>query len=198
VSKADLVSLMLMLQKKGAENINLVTPTHQAPQIFTALVSAKKQGLKLPVVYNCGGYENPGFLKELEGLVDIYMPDVKYASDEAGELYSGIKAYASWNRKALQEMQRQVGSLVINSRGVAEKGLMVRHLVLPLRSAGSMGVIDFITEHVSRNTYINIMDQYHPSYRAREYKSLSRRVFRQEVDEVVEYAKSKGLKRILY
>jgi putative pyruvate formate lyase activating enzyme len=198
VSKADLVSLMLMLQKKGAENINLVTPTHQAPQIFDVLISAKKQGLKLPVVYNCGGYENPEFLKELEGLVDIYMPDVKYASDESGELYSGIKAYASWNRKALQEMQRQVGSLVINSRGVAEKGLLVRHLVLPHGKAGSMEVADFIAEHISQNTYINIMDQYHPSYRAQEYRELSRRVFRQEVDEVVEYAKAKGLRRILY
>ncbi|MBN1797380.1 MAG: radical SAM protein [Spirochaetales bacterium] len=198
IAKEDLVSLMLMLQKRRAENINLVTPTHQAPQIFACLVEAKKQGLKLPIVYNCGGYENPEFLKELEGSVDIYMPDVKYASDESGELYSGIKAYASWNRKALQEMQRQVGSLVINSRGVAEKGLLVRHLVLPHGKAGSREVMDFIAEHISRKTYINIMDQYHPSYRAQEYRELSRRVFRQEVDEVVKYAKSKGLNRILY
>jgi putative pyruvate formate lyase activating enzyme len=198
VSKIELVSLMLMLQNKGAENINLVTPTHQSPQIFDALMAAKKQGLKVPVVYNCGGYENPEFLSELEGLVDIYMPDFKYGSDQAALKYSGVKAYASWCRKALREMQRQVGDLIIGSGGVAERGLLVRHLVLPHGIAESKKVVNFIAEYISQNTYINIMDQYHPSYRATEYGALSRRVFRQEVEEVVEYAKSKGLKRILY
>jgi len=197
ISKAELISLIFMLQKKGAENINLVTPTHQAPQIFDALISAKRQGLHLPVVYNCGGYENPEFIQELEGLVDIYMPDVKYASDQAAEKYSGIKAYASWCKKALREMQRQVGDLVINNKGVAERGLLVRHLVLSNETAGSKEVIDFIAENISPYTYINIMDQYHPSFRAKEYRELSRRVFRQEVDEVVQYAKAKGLQRIL-
>jgi putative pyruvate formate lyase activating enzyme len=198
INARELVGLMLNLQRRGAENINLVTPTHQAPQIFDALMAAKKQGLTVPVVYNCGGYENPDFLSELEGLVDIYMPDFKYGSDQAALSYSGVKSYVSWCRKALLEMRRQVGDLVVNSRGVAERGLLVRHLVLPHGIAGSKAVVDFIAEQISQDTYVNIMDQYRPSYRAQEYRELSRRVFRQEVDEVVEYAKTKGLRRILY
>ena len=188
---------MLTLQKQGAENINFVTPTHQALQIFNTLADARKLGLNLPVVYNCGGYENPDFLKELAGYVDIYMPDFKYSSDEMGYEYSGVKEYASYCKKALIEMQRQVGDLELNNRGVAEKGLLVRHLVLPFDIAGSKEVIDFLSENISLNLYLNIMDQYHPSYRASEFKKLRRRVLRQEITEIVEYAHSKGLKRVL-
>jgi putative pyruvate formate lyase activating enzyme len=197
ISEEDLVSLMLMLQNQGAHNINLVTPTHQAPQIFTALILAKQKGLRLPVVYNCGGYENPLFLKELEGLVDIYMPDFKYASDELAFKFSGIKEYATWCKKALLEMHRQVGELKINCNGVAERGLLVRHLVLPLGIAGSKEIIDFIAREISPHTYLNIMDQYHPSYRAKEYRELERRVFRQEIEEVICYAEQKGFTRLL-
>jgi putative pyruvate formate lyase activating enzyme len=198
VSGEELVSIMLLLQLRGAENINLVSPTHQAPQIFEAIKNAKKNGLHLPVVYNCGGYENPAFIKELDGLVDIYMPDFKYGRNEAGERYSGVKQYTYYCKESLLEMQRQVGSLTINSTNVATRGLLVRHLVLPDHGACSKEAIDFIAEKISLDTYINIMDQYRPSYKAPEYDSLKRRPFRHEIDEVVHYAKEMGLKRILY
>ena len=197
VSEAELIRLMLGLQGRGAENINLVTPTHQAAQIFTALLKARSQGLHLPVVYNCGGYENPQFLREIAGLVDIYMPDCKYGNDEAAETYSGIREYVRWSREALLEMHRQVGDLELDRRGAAIRGLLVRHLVLPGGLSGSKKVIDFIADQVSTNTYLNIMDQYHPAYRASEHRVLSRRVFRSEVDEVAAYARDRGLRRIL-
>ena len=193
----ELVRIMLTLQKRGAENINLVTPTHQAAQIFEAVKQARKQGLELPIVYNCGGYENPEFLRELDGLVQIYMPDFKYGSDEAGSKYSGVREYGSWCRKALREMHRQVGDLEVDARGVATRGLLVRHLVLPNRIAGSQKVIDFISAEISTDTYLNIMDQYHPAFHAGEHEELRRRVFRQEVEEVLQYAREKGLRRLL-
>ena len=196
VSEAELVRLTLALQARGAENINLVTPTHQAPQIFAALKQARRGGLTIPVVYNCGGYENPEFLREVAGLVDIYMPDFKYGDSVQAERYSGVKDYAEWCRKALMEMHRQVGDLAVDARGVARSGLLVRHLVLPGGLAGSKAVIDFLAERLSRDTYLNIMDQYHPAYRAGEFPALRRRVFRYEVEEVREYARSRGLRRL--
>lgn len=198
ISPEDLVAIMITLQLKGAENINLVSPTHQAPQIFEALKKAKLKGLRLPVVYNCGGYENPEFLRELDGLVDIYMPDFKYGSDLMGEKYSGITSYTGYCKSSLIEMHRQVGDLKLNSRNVAERGLLVRHLVLPEGIAVSRNVIDFISESISLNTFINIMDQYRPNYRASEYREIRRRVYYSEVEEVVMYAREKGLARILY
>jgi putative pyruvate formate lyase activating enzyme len=194
IREEELVRLALGLQDRGAENINLVTPTHQAPQIFQALKKARLRGLQIPIVYNCGGYENPEFLRELDGLVDIYMPDFKYGSDEAGERLSGVREYARWCRESLLEMHRQVGDLVVNARGVAVSGLLVRHLVLPEGLAGSRAVIDFLAEHVSRSTFLNVMDQYHPAHRASELRELRRRVFAQEVREVAEYARAKGLR----
>ena len=192
-----LAELMLTLQGQGAENINLVTPTHQAPQIMNAVIDARRQGLKLPIVYNCGGYENAQFLREIDGLVDIYMPDFKYGSNEAGEKYSGISAYTDHAQDALREMHRQVGDLRTNSRDVATRGLLVRHLVLPGDLAVSMAVIDFLADEISRHTYLNIMDQYHPCYHADEYRQLIRRVFRSEVDDVVSYARDKGMTNLL-
>jgi putative pyruvate formate lyase activating enzyme len=197
ISASDMVSLMFTLESRGAENINLVTPTHQAPRIFEAVKKTKKQGLTLPVVYNCGGYENPEFLKELDGLVDIYMPDFKYGSDEAGERYSCVKNYTRYCKESLVEMHRQVGSLTMGAGNVAVRGLLVRHLVLPNRVADSKAVIDFLTGCISVDTYINIMDQYRPEYRAGEYKEIKRRVYRHEVDEVIAYARQKGMSRVL-
>jgi putative pyruvate formate lyase activating enzyme len=196
VSEAELVRLTLALQARGAENINLVTPTHQAPQIFAALKQARRGGLTIPVVYNCGGYENPEFLREVAGLVDIYMPDFKYGDSVLAERYSGVKGYVEWCQKALVEMHRQVGDLAVDARGVARSGLLVRHLVLPGGLAGSKAVIDFLAERLSRDTYLNIMDQYHPAYRASEFPALRRRVFRHEVEEVREYARNRGLRRL--
>jgi putative pyruvate formate lyase activating enzyme len=195
VSAGQLGRLALSLQEAGAENINLVSPTHQAPQIFTAL-AAIRPGLKLPVVYNCGGYENPRFLRELDGQVDIYMPDFKYGASREGELYSGVKDYPRHCRAALREMHRQVGDLEMDDRGVARRGLLVRHLVLPGGLASSRPVIDFLAGEVSPHTWINIMDQYHPAWKAGEHRELRRRVCRCEVDEVVEYARSRGMTRV--
>jgi putative pyruvate formate lyase activating enzyme len=196
ISSDELVRLALILQARGAENINLVTPTHQAPLIFEALKEARRRGLRLPVVYNCGGYENPEFLRELAGLVDIYMPDFKYGSDEAGEKLSAVREYACWCREALREMHRQVGDLEVDGRGVAASGLLVRHLVLPRGLAGSREVIDFLAEEISRDTFLNVMDQYHPCWRAGEVHELDRRVYRQEVEEVRDYALARGLRRV--
>jgi putative pyruvate formate lyase activating enzyme len=196
-SQEELVRIILTLQDRGAENINLVTPTHQAAQIFEAVKESRRRGLHLPIVYNCGGYENPEFLKELDGLVQIYMPDFKYGSNEAGEKYSGISAYTDHAQDALREMHRQVGDLRTNSRDVATRGLLVRHLVLPGDLAVSKAVIDFLADEISRHTYLNIMDQYHPCYHADEYRQLTRRVFTSEVDDVVSYARDKGMTNLL-
>jgi putative pyruvate formate lyase activating enzyme len=197
ISESELVRLMLGLQMRGAENINFVSPTHQAAQLFHAVQKARSKDLKVPIVYNCGGYENPRFLRELESLVDIYMPDFKYASDEAARRYSGVDGYADACRAALKEMYRQVGDLRLSANGTAETGLLVRHLVLPGGIAGSRAVIDFLVSEVSPRTYLNIMDQYHPAFRAGEFTELSRRVSRFEVEEVVEYARKRGMTRLL-
>jgi putative pyruvate formate lyase activating enzyme len=197
IEAEELVHIMLSLQDHGAENVNLVTPTHQAAQIFRAVEDARGRGLRLPIVYNCGGYENPEFLRELEGLVQVYMPDFKYGTDEAGRKYSGVSGYFTYCREAMREMHRQVGDLEVNSRGVAVRGLLVRHLVLPNRIAGSEKVIDFLASEISRNTYLNIMDQYHPAFHASEHEQLRRRVYRHEVEEVVQHARARGMTRLL-
>jgi putative pyruvate formate lyase activating enzyme len=197
ISQSELAGAMLGLQARGAENINLVTPTHQVPQIFAAVAEARAGGLRLPIVYNCGGYENPELLRELQGLVQIYMPDFKYGDNDAGREYSGVQGYADWCRKALLEMHRQVGDLELDARGVATRGLLVRHLVLPGGIAASRAVIDFLADELSRDTYLNIMDQYHPAHRAMEHATLRRRVSREEVEEVARYARKRGLRRLL-
>jgi putative pyruvate formate lyase activating enzyme len=196
-SSSELVRLMLSLQDRGAENINLVTPTPQAAQIFEAIKIGRREGLRLPIVYNCGGYENPDFLREIDGLVDIYMPDFKYGTDEAGERYSGVKGYAQWCRRGLREMHRQVGDLRLDNRGVATRGLLVRHLVLPRRAAASAEVIEFLAREISADTVVNVMAQYHPAYRADEYPELARHVYAEEVQEVAALAESLGLRRII-
>jgi putative pyruvate formate lyase activating enzyme len=198
IDQNELVRIMLTLQDRGAENINLVTPTHQAAPIFQVVQQARREGLTLPIVYNCGGYENPEFLRKLDGLIQIYMPDFKYGNDEAGLKYSGVSEYFTWCSKALQEMHRQVGDLQTDHRGVATQGLLVRHLVLPNRLADSRKVIDFLASSISRATYLNIMDQYHPAFHASQHKDLSRRVYRQEVEEVVQYARDSGMSRFIH
>jgi putative pyruvate formate lyase activating enzyme len=192
-----LAAVMRSLEDRGAENINLVSPTHQAPQIFEAVQRARSSGMRIPVVYNCGGYENPGFLRELDGLVDIYMPDFKYGADEDGERFSGIESYSRWCRESLREMHRQVGDLRMDARGVARTGLLVRHLVLPRGVAHSADVIDFLASEISPNTYLNIMDQYRPCYRAVGHAVLGRRVLASEVAEAVTRAHSRGMTRVL-
>jgi len=190
----ELAAAMLDLQRQGAENINFVSPTHYTPQIIEALVIAAEGGLKLPLVYNCGGYESAAVLKELEGIFDIYMPDIKYADNAAAKSFSQAGDYWQVVQAAVKEMHRQVGDLVVEA-GVARRGLLVRHLVLPNRLAGSSAVLDFIKADISPATYVNIMNQYRPCYHAYKHKDLSRRITVQEYQEVVDYAHEIGLSR---
>ena len=192
----DLGRIMLSLQKLGCHNINLVTPTHQVPMILKALKSAIAGGLQIPIVYNSGGYESVDTLRLLKGIVDIYMPDIKYADPEIAKKYSFAEDYPSVVQAAVKEMHRQVGDLVINYSGVAEKGLIVRHLVLPGGLAGTEEIVRFISDEISPNTYTNIMAQYHPCDRAYEHAPLDHRPTLQEYMSALDSARKAGLKRL--
>jgi len=200
VSIEALADMMLSLQGMGCHNVNLVTPTHQVPQILAALAIAAHQGLSIPLVYNSGGYEQIEVLRLLDGIVDIYMPDAKYGSDAAGAALSGVPDYATVMRRALLEMQRQVGDLVCRD-GIAERGLLIRHLVLPADLAGTGEVMRFIAEEVSRDAYVNVMAQYHPAWRvARErddprYAPLCGPITRAEHEAACRAARKHGLHR---
>jgi putative pyruvate formate lyase activating enzyme len=195
VSTEVLGRTMCDLQDVGCHNINLVTPTHFMPQILQALTYAVEHGLRLPLVWNCGGYESREALELLDGIVDIYMPDAKYAdSDVAAEL-SSAPDYPERMREALREMHRQVGDLQVDRGGVARRGLLVRHLVLPGGRAGTRSVLAFLAE-LSRNTYINIMAQYRPCYRAREHEGMDRRPTSQEMRDAFACARELGLERL--
>jgi len=195
VTMTDLARAMLQLQQRGCHNINFVTPTHFTPQIVEALILAVEKGLELPIVYNSGGYESVETLKLLEDIVDIYMPDIKYSVDENALKYSGIKNYWAIVTSALKEMHRQVGDLKISKRGIAQRGLLIRHLVLPNNITGSKKVIDFVANEISTESYLNIMDQYRPAYNAFKYEKLNRRITPSEYKEVADYAFNKGLRR---
>lgn len=196
ISDEKLSEVMLSLQGSGCHNINLVTPTHQSHAIIKAIKTASDNGLKVPVVYNCGGYESVETLRLLEGIVDIYMPDFKYSDKKYASKYSDAEDYPEKARAAIKEMQRQVGELVIDERGIALRGLLVRHLVLPEDVAGTSGVVRFIAEEISKNTYINIMDQYHPCFKAFDHPQLKRRITDREYADAVQLAIKAGLKRI--
>jgi putative pyruvate formate lyase activating enzyme len=195
VSTNDLARAMLQLQQRGCHNINLVTPTHFTPQIVDALIPAIEKGLELPIVYNCGGYESIETLKLLKDIIDIYMPDIKHSIDENAFKYSGVQNYWETVKAAVKKMHRQVGDLKINKRGIAQRGLLVRHLVLPNDIAGSKAVVDFIADEISTDTYLNIMDQYRPAYNASKYAKLNRRITSSELNEIVEHALNKCLQR---
>lgn len=196
VTKEGLAKIMLSLQQRGCHNINLVSPTHVVPQILEAVEIAVSSGLTIPLVYNSGGYDSVQTLKLLEDIVDIYMPDMKYSDDGTAARLSGVKDYTSINRAAVKEMHRQVGDLQINEQGIAIHGLLIRHLVLPHGLAGTESVVKFIVEEVSRNSYVNIMSQYHPCYKAFEVPELSRRLSRKEFLEAIEQAQKVGLRRL--
>ncbi len=195
LSISRLAARMLSLQQLGCHNINLVTPTHFTPQIVEAVVEAVKSELSIPLVYNCGGYESVKTLKLLEDIVDIYMPDIKYSDDGFARTYSGAKDYWEVVRAAVKEMHRQVGNLACDGHGIAQRGLLIRHLVLPNNVAGSQAVLDFVASEISPDSYINIMDEYHPSYRAHNVHALNRRTSNREYNDVVEYATGLGLYR---
>jgi len=176
----ELADMMLYLQNKGAHNINFVTPSHVVHAILEALSEAYKKGLNIPLVYNSGGYDSMAELELLDGVVDIYMPDAKYADNKTARRLSGVENYVEVNRAALKEMHRQVGVLKTDGDGVAYKGLLIRHLVLPEGLAGSDQVMEFIAEEVSPNTYISLLSQYFPANKAAAYPEIDRPVTRQE------------------
>jgi len=221
VSPEDLAKRMLYLQEIGCHNINLVSPTHYVPQILSALVLAIPKGLNLPIVYNTNSYDSLETLKLLDGIVDIYLPDIKYADDKYAKEYSGagpvrsehtlekrpinsstlspenasngVNNYVKHNRLAIKEMYRQVGNLVISESGIAQKGLLIRHLVLPHQIAGSFASLNFIAREISKDACISLMSQYHPSHKASKHPLINRRLKPSEYQEVVEYAEKLGL-----
>jgi putative pyruvate formate lyase activating enzyme len=196
VTSDELAGMMLSLQTQDCHNINLVSPTHVVPHILAALEIAVRKGLSVPLVYNTGGYDSPETLRLLDGIVDIYMPDMKYSDARIAEQLSGIKDYPRANQAAVKEMHRQVGDLQMDERGVAQRGLLVRHLVLPNRLAGTEEVVRFLSQEVSHDTYLNIMAQYHPCHKAFDLPRLSRRITDKEFNEAIELAHRYGLNRL--
>jgi putative pyruvate formate lyase activating enzyme len=195
----ELSSMMIELQRRGCHNINFVTPTHQTAQIIAGLPRAIEMGLEVPLVYNSGGYESLETIRLLDGIFDIYMPDIKYGDNEAAKGLSGAGDYVEVSRAAVKEMQRQVGDLVTDRHGIALRGLIIRHLVLPEGLAGTRSVMGFIAREVSTGAYVNIMDQYRPCYRAAEnskYPAMGRSITNREFEEAVRIAKEEGLKRL--
>ena len=195
VSSQKLAHCLYDLQRRGCHNINFVTPTHYIPQIVAALPYAIDLGLAIPLVYNCGGYESPRILPLLNGIFDIYMPDVKCADGEVAGKYTLAPDYPEVVKKVLQEMHRQVGDLQINREGIAVRGLLIRHLVMPLGLAGTRDLMHFIATRISLHSYVNIMSQYHPCYRAFDFPELNRPVSQQEYSEAIASAKGEGLYR---
>mgnify|MGYP005840414025 CR=1 FL=1 len=198
-----LADMMIELQECGCHNINFVSPTHQVPQIVEALAVAAAKGLRVPLVYNCGGYELVEVLKLLDGLIDIYMPDMKYGDNEPGLVYSGVPDYWDRCRESVLEMHRQVGDLEVrkvacDDGGMAEiavRGLLVRHLVLPNGRAFTWNVMRFLADEVSRDTYVNVMAQYRPQFHAHLFPEIDRPITRAEYQEALEEARQAGLHR---
>jgi putative pyruvate formate lyase activating enzyme len=190
-----LAAMMLSLQEQGCHNINFVSPSHQVPQILAALVVAVGSGLQVPLVYNTGGYDSPETLELLDGVFDIYMPDCKYADGEIAFKLSGVRDYWERNRAAVNEMHRQVGDLKLDERGVAYRGLLARHLVLPNDYAGTARVMEFLAS-LSRDTYVNVMAQYRPCYDASQVPEINRRITPEEYDRAVRAALDAGLHRL--
>jgi putative pyruvate formate lyase activating enzyme len=192
----QLAAIMLDLQVSGCHNINLVSPSHVVGEILEALVIACEGGLSLPLVYNTGGYDSPEALALLDGVIDIYMPDMKYSQADVARRYSGIGRYPGVNRAAVREMHRQVGDLVIGEDGLAVRGLLVRHLVLPGGLAGTREIVRFLSQEISPNTYLNLMDQYRPAFKAHETPPLDRRITPEEFAAAQKLARRAGLTRL--
>lgn len=197
VSDEEIGRLMTGLQAAGCHNINLVTPTHILPNIIAGLRAAIRRGLRLPLVYNCGGYEPVEIVKLLDGVVDIYLPDFKYAAGGMAEKYSsGARDYPERAAAAIEEMHRQVGDLVVDEEGVALRGLMIRHLVLPGNIAGTDQFVQFVARRLDRSTYVNIMAQYRPEHKAPGIPELSRRITGAEYRQAIRWAREAGLTRL--
>ncbi len=196
VADDELAQMMLRLQALGCHNINLVTPSHVVAQILSAVNIAAERGLRLPLVYNTSGYDSPEALALLDGVIDIYMPDMKYGNEKLARKYSHVRDYVRINQAAVREMHRQVNDLVISAEGLAERGLLVRHLVLPNGISGVEAVLKFLAEEISADTYLNLMGQYRPCYRAGEHPGLDRPISRAEFSEALVIARRYGLHRL--
>ncbi len=190
-----LAAMMLELQELGCHNINLVSPSHIIPQILAAVLIAAQAGLRLPLVFNTGGYDSLSMLKILDGVIDIYMPDMKYSNPQVALHYSKIRNYPAVNQAAVKEMYRQVGDLILNEDGLAVHGLLVRHLVLPNQVGGTPEIIRFLAG-LSKDTFLNIMDQYRPTYNARLFPKLNRRITQVEYRQALDLARQAGLSRL--
>ncbi len=196
ISFEKLGMMMVELQSLGCHNINFVTPTHYVPQILKALPFAIEKGLSVPLVYNTGGYDSLQALKLLDGVFDIYMPDFKYSDNGVAQQYSQVDDYFSVAKSAIKEMHRQVGDLLLDEKGIALKGLLVRHLVLPQGLAGTKNVMHFLAKEISENTYVNIMDQYRPCGRITPGSPLHRSITQDEYDQAVRLAREEGITRL--
>lgn len=196
ITPQELADMMLGLQEMGCHNINLVTPSHQVPHILDGLLLAAEGGLRVPLVYNTSSYDDLETLRLLEGIVDIYLPDFKYADAAIALQYSKAPSYPDIAKAAIKEMHRQVGDLTLDEQGLAVRGILVRHLVLPGGLAGTAEVMRFLAEEVSKETYINVMDQYRPCYEALAYPPLNRRITEEEFDEAIRLTKASGLHRL--
>lgn len=192
----ELARMMLTLQKRECHNINFVTPTHIVPFILAALKEAIEGGLKIPLVYNCGGYESLEVIKRLDGIFDIYMPDFKCWDEKHASMYSNAPRYPEIAKIIIKEMHRQVGELIIDDYGIARRGLLIRHLVLPEDIAGTYDVCKWIAEELSPNTYVNIMDQYRPCHKAYSLPKINRGITALEFQRAIKWAKDAGLKRL--
>ena len=196
VTKDQLAWIMLDLQRSGAVNINFVTPTHVVPQILEALPLAAEGGLRVPLVYNTGAYDRVKTLRLLNGVFDIYMPDAKFAKPKHAGRYCEARDYPGRARAAIKEMHRQAGDLTMDEDGIAVKGLLVRHLVMPEGLAGTKEWMDFLGREISKNTYVNVMDQYRPCGQASEFPELNRGITPSEFEEALKAAKEAGITRL--
>lgn len=191
----EVADFMLDLQRQGCHNINLVTPTHFAPQLVKSIEVGAKKGLTIPVVWNCSGYENVEVIKLLEGIVDIYLPDIKYGKTDPAKKYSNAPNYFKKCKEAVTEMYRQVGNLKFDEHKIAYRGLIVRHLVLPENQAGSKEIFEYLRD-LSKDVYVNIMDQYRPEGRSGQYKKIDRCTTSKEFNNAIQLAKKLGLHKL--
>ena len=197
IEDEGLAQMMMFLQEIGCHNINLVTPTHVMPNILSATQIAFKKGLRIPLVYNTSGYERVEIIKVLDGVVDIYMPDIKFMDgDMAAKFSSGASDYPDFTTAAVLEMNRQVGIHQVDKRGIARRGLIIRHLVMPNRVAGTKKFVEWVAENLPKSTYVNIMSQYHVDYKAFEYPEIARGITVQEFLEAMDWAEKHGLTQL--
>ena len=187
ISINELATIFLEQQKKGAENINLVTPTMYVPQIIEALKIAKKDGLNIPIIYNSNGYENVETIKLLNGYIDVYLPDLKYFDNNLAKKYSGINNYFEYSTKAIQEMYFQVGIPKFDENGLIKKGIIIRHLVLPNHIDNSKNVLNWIKENMPKNIYVSLMAQYFPTYKAKDFEKLNRKLTIEEFEDITNH-----------